>query len=259
MLDFDAILTKLAAIWTEAIAIWTDGGWAMIPILVIAVVMFGIGVHVWLGLRATGFSRVPESSWRDWIESPQERHGPVGDLIDFVTNTDTIDDTVAAFRSLRTTELTPFERDLRITKICVSAAPLVGLLGTVTGMLETFSALSSGSGGEQTMNQVAGGISEALITTMTGLVVALPGLFFQYQLQRGFERYRAFLAHMETVCVQVMYRDARAEMREAARQVAKAKVAATLKERIQSGARPEPDSDIVAAAILAMREQVAVD
>jgi biopolymer transport protein ExbB len=54
-------------------------------------------------------------------------------------------------------------------------APLAGLLGTVTGMIETFDSLASmslfrGSGG------VAGGISEALVSTQMGLAVAIPGL-----------------------------------------------------------------------------------
>jgi biopolymer transport protein ExbB len=53
---------------------------------------------------------------------------------------------------------------------------------------------------------VADGISEALITTETGLVIALPGLFFQYQLVRKHERYKAFLAHLETVCTQKLYK-----------------------------------------------------
>ncbi len=93
-------------------------------------------------------------------------------------------------------------------KICVSAAPLLGLLGTVTGMLATFGALASGSGGDKTMGLVAKGISEALITTETGLVIALPGLFFQYQLARRHERYKTFLAHLETVCTQTLYKAA---------------------------------------------------
>jgi biopolymer transport protein ExbB len=56
------------------------------------------------------------------------------------------------------------------------------------------------------MGLVAEGISEALITTETGLVIALAGLFFRYQLVRKHERYKAFLAHLQTVCTQDLYR-----------------------------------------------------
>ena len=53
-------------------------------------------------------------------------------------------------------------------------APLLGLLGTVTGMISTFDVMAvSGTGNAKAM---AGGISEALITTQTGLLVAIPGL-----------------------------------------------------------------------------------
>ncbi|MGA1518120.1 MAG: MotA/TolQ/ExbB proton channel family protein, partial [Phycisphaerales bacterium] len=63
--------------------------------------------------------------------------------------------------------------------------------------------------GDQTMAEVASGISEALITTETGLVIALPGLFLQYRLTRSYEKYRAFLAHLETVCSQHLHHQSR--------------------------------------------------
>ena len=59
----------------------------------------------------------------------------------------------------------------------------MGLLGTVIGMLGTFSAISSG-GGSETVDMVAAGISEALITTQTGLFIALPGIFLVLVIQR---------------------------------------------------------------------------
>jgi biopolymer transport protein ExbB len=152
---------------------------------------------------------VPEKTWRHWINYPDERKGPIGELLDFVTGVTSLKDTASCFEELRTTEIAPFERDIRVMKICVGAAPLLGLLGTVTGMLATFGALASGSGGEKTMGMVAAGISEALITTETGLVVALPGLFFLYYLSRKYERYKSFLAHLETVCTQDVYRKLR--------------------------------------------------
>jgi len=61
-------------------------------------------------------------------------------------------------------------------------APLLGLLGTVTGMIATFDVLAIfGTGNAKAM---AGGISEALITTQTGLLVAIPGLYLKGFLDR---------------------------------------------------------------------------
>jgi len=72
--------------------------------------------------------------------------------------------------------------DTLVTAIIV-AAPLTGLLGTVIGMMETFDALGdmalfSQSGG------IAGGISQALLTTQTGLTIAIPGLLVGRLLKR---------------------------------------------------------------------------
>jgi len=74
-------------------------------------------------------------------------------------------------------------RHRRIIRGLCGAAPLLGLLGTVSGMIETFSALTSmelfaKSGG------VAGGISEALISTQMGLFVAIPGVIVGRLLDR---------------------------------------------------------------------------
>lgn len=60
-------------------------------------------------------------------------------------------------------------------KTIVIAAPLIGLLGTVTGMIETFDSLASAELFSQS-GGIAGGISQALFTTQLGLVVAVPGL-----------------------------------------------------------------------------------
>lgn len=213
----DAAGVRATELWEQALTIWLGGGWAMVVIAAIAVVMFAMGLHLFLSLRATRTTAVPERVWRTWIEDASEREGPIGDVLDFVVDkSHGIEDTAQRFAQLRSTELPPFQRDLKIMRICVSAAPLVGLLGTVMGMLSTFDALSSGSGGDQTMGLVAAGISEALITTETGLVIALPGLFFQYQMARKFERYKAFLAHLETLCTQSVYRRMGAGLRLAA-------------------------------------------
>jgi biopolymer transport protein ExbB len=186
----------------EAFGIWRSGGWAMIALAVNAMILFAIGVNLWLNLKTHATRRVPESTWKRWIGHKNERRGYIGELLDFVTGAKDLDELGVRFNELHASEIAPFSRDLRFMKRCVSTAPLLGLLGTVTGMLTTFSALATGSGGEKTMDMVAGGISEALITTETGLLIALPGLFFQFHLTRERERYEAFLSHLETACTQ---------------------------------------------------------
>jgi biopolymer transport protein ExbB len=146
----------------------------MIPIAIVAALMFGVGLRVWLGLLGKGHGSTPEKVWRLWLTNPDHREGPIGELLDEVADEPSIEASAAAFAGLRTAEVAPFERDLKVMKVCIAAGPLFGLLGTVTGMLGTFGALASGAGGEKTMAAIAKGISEALITTETGLVVALP-------------------------------------------------------------------------------------
>lgn len=71
---------------------------------------------------------------------------------------------------------------LAVIGVLAAMAPLLGLLGTVTGMIGTFDILSVfGTGNAKGM---AGGISEALVTTQTGLLVAIPGLYMKGFLDR---------------------------------------------------------------------------
>jgi biopolymer transport protein ExbB len=78
------------------------------------------------------------------------------------------------------------KRNLSVIAILAAVAPLFGLLGTVTGMMTTFDAI--GIFGTGNAKAVAGGISEALITTQSGLLVAIPGLFMSEMLNRRNKR-----------------------------------------------------------------------
>ncbi|MBD3789682.1 MAG: MotA/TolQ/ExbB proton channel family protein [Campylobacterales bacterium] len=75
-----------------------------------------------------------------------------------------------------------------LTKTIVILAPLVGLLGTVVGMIETFDALQNSSMFSQGTS-ISGGISKALFTTELGLVVAVPGLIIGRVFDRKAERF----------------------------------------------------------------------
>jgi len=84
-------------------------------------------------------------------------------------------------------QLITLEKGVKTILVLASVAPLLGLLGTVTGMITTFDVISIfGTGNAKAL---AAGISEALITTQTGLIVAIPGLFMGNFLSREVQRF----------------------------------------------------------------------
>jgi biopolymer transport protein ExbB len=77
-------------------------------------------------------------------------------------------------------ELARFQQGMATLDTCITAAPLLGLLGTVTGMMRTFGALGGGDVGAAA-GQITGGVAEALIATACGLAIAITGLLpFNY-------------------------------------------------------------------------------
>jgi biopolymer transport protein ExbB len=99
--------------------------------------------------------------------------------------------------------------DDRLATIAVLAAvaPLLGLLGTVLGMIETFNVISVfGTGNSRAM---AGGISIALITTQTGLLVAIPGMLMSSRLNRKAQRLRTNLEETTAVLARHLTEGAR--------------------------------------------------
>lgn len=93
-----------------------------------------------------------------------------------------------------------------LIKTIVASAPLLGLLGTVTGMIETFDALTdmalfSQSGG------IAGGISQAMLTTQLGLIVAIPGLLCSRYIDRKEQVINIELAQLKDILCSADYDD----------------------------------------------------
>lgn len=91
------------------------------------------------------------------------------------------------------------DRSLRAIGILAAVAPLLGLLGTVLGMIETFDVISVfGTGNARAM---AGGVSVALITTQTGLLVAIPGLLMSNRLSRRAQLLKTSLDENTTLLI----------------------------------------------------------
>lgn len=91
------------------------------------------------------------------------------------------------------------ERFLNTLGTIAGISPLLGLLGTVIGMIKVFSAILAHGVGNA--NQLAGGISEALITTAAGLTVAIPSFFF-YRYFKG--RVEEYVVSMEEQAINLI-------------------------------------------------------
>jgi biopolymer transport protein ExbB len=89
-------------------------------------------------------------------------------------------------------QLPPLERSLQTIKILAAVSPLLGLLGTVSGIIQTFRVITAHGNGDPKL--LSAGISEALVTTEIGLLVAIPLLLSHHFLQR---RVKNVLVDME--------------------------------------------------------------
>lgn len=97
------------------------------------------------------------------------------------------------------TEARKIDKHIGTIVVLSKAAPLLGLLGTVCGMISAFEVISVFGTGEA--KSLAGGISEALITTQTGLLVAVPGLVLGSLLQK---RAEVIKARMQRFCLTLL-------------------------------------------------------
>lgn len=97
------------------------------------------------------------------------------------------------------------ERFLNTLGTIASVSPLLGLLGTVIGMIQAFSAIVANGVGDPTI--LAGGISVALITTAAGLAVAIPSLIFHRYFERLVDEYVVVMEAEALKLVEILHGD----------------------------------------------------
>lgn len=119
-----------------------------------------------------------------WLES----HSPLGAVLAAGLRNARLghDQVRSRLQEAATAVIHDMERFLSPLGTIASITPLIGLLGTVVGMIEVFSVIVSANGVERTAD-LAGGISQALVTTAAGLTVAIPALMFHRYFQRRVE------------------------------------------------------------------------
>jgi biopolymer transport protein ExbB len=165
-----------------------SGGWLMVPILLCSVIAAAISVErLWTLQR----SRITPKSllaqvWggvkNDELDAQKMRElrasSPLGQVLAAgISNARRGREVMKeAMMEVAGQVSHDMERYLTSLGIIASISPLIGLLGTVVGMIQVFSALMLEGAGNA--NVLAGGISQALITTAAGLSVAIPALMF---------------------------------------------------------------------------------
>jgi biopolymer transport protein ExbB len=170
------------------------GGWAMWPLILCSVVALAIiGERFWSLQRKYVCPSTLVPQVQQWLAQNQldaaridaiRTSSPLGrviaaGVINRRHNREIIKEAIEDAGRHATPEL---ERYLRTLGTIASIAPFLGLLGTVLGMIEMFSGIGSRGIGDPSI--VAGGISQALIATATGLTVAIPSVMF-YRFFRG--------------------------------------------------------------------------
>lgn len=135
----------------------------------------GIGLLVALWKLMTTIT--VELSVRKQLRQPQQAHSnnPLGRVMQAGEAGRTTDETELRVDEALLKEAPILERGLTLLKLVAAVAPLLGLLGTVTGMIGTFQSITLFGTGDPKL--MAGGISQALMTTVLGLCVAIPLLF----------------------------------------------------------------------------------
>ncbi len=169
----------------------------MVPLLLVSLLIYGLGAHLLWFVSIRRRAAVDDEQLKDWVSRPEHASGLAGEIIRYTqTDARSLDEIHSRYSEVNAAEIPAVERRLVLMNVMVNSAPLLGLLGTVLGMLKTFQAIAVGTG--KTVDLVAQGISEALITTEMGLLIAIPGYLMAYLIKRRKDEYVAFLARLES-------------------------------------------------------------
>jgi biopolymer transport protein ExbB len=173
-----------------------DGGPVMYPLLAFSIIALAFIVERFIALRRARINvneflakirkaLIVNHSVRDAVKICEQYQGPVASimkagLLKYGQSKEEVEKTI---ENAAIYEMGRLERGLVVLATTANVAPLLGFLGTVTGMIKSFDALAAA--GLSNPGLVAAGISEALITTAAGLAIAIPvQLCYNYFMSR---------------------------------------------------------------------------
>jgi biopolymer transport protein ExbB len=193
------------------------GGWLMVPILLCSVIAAAITVERFWTLRAELVAprNLLAQVWT-WIKNNEmdnrrlrevKSGSPLGQILaagitSHRRGREVMKESIEEVANHVVHEL---ERYLNTLGTVAAITPLLGLLGTVIGMIKVFTAIQLEGTGNAAV--LAGGISEALITTAAGLTVAIPSLFFYRYFQRKVDELVIYMEQEALKLVEVLNTD----------------------------------------------------
>ena len=199
---------KIAATKETFVEHISKGGPVVVPILVLGVLAVVIGLIKWFQIAGIRLAKPRDlqivlDRLKDGNEEGAMKHassikGPVGQLMETAVlhcNEPKEHIEEALYEQMLNTK-PALERWMPFVALSAATAPLLGLLGTVTGMINTFRLISVFGTGDPKM--LSSGISEALVTTEFGLIVAIPSLLIHAFISR---KAKGVLGSMEQTSV----------------------------------------------------------
>ena len=191
-----------------------DGGWMMLPLLICSIAMVAVIIDRCRAFRAAAkldpaalrgkvVKRVADGDVAGAVEACRGSEGPVAAVL--LTGLEKFarmyqkgkgeaeieSGVTKAMEDYAPKAMSVLEKRLGTMVLVASISPLIGMCGTVTGMINSFSVMAEAAGLDP--GAVAGGISEALITTAAGLIIAIPGVVAYNMFQKKVEEWNVQL------------------------------------------------------------------
>lgn len=205
--------------------LFARGGIAMWPLLLLSFLALSTIIErAWFWSKILTHDReiagrVLEAARRDWDAATEiarkSSNQPIGRFLYSALELDNPDPEVfqLALQATADEELATMRRGEKVLEATIAIAPLLGLLGTVLGLISSLSSIRLGDIGTDSTAGATLGIAEALITTATGLIIAITALAF-YRLFQSFVSGQAKIFRQSGNEIELLYRKGRTWQRD---------------------------------------------
>lgn len=192
---------------TEVVRLFSDGGPVMSMLAFIAAILYTTASASVFFVSKGNLKAAQKEDWVEWINNPEAGEGRAGEIIRYAMHGPriSIKTVQRRFDEVREVVISSIDRRLIVITTLVAVAPMTGLLGTVGGMLDMFDGLAAGSG-KKSMEKIQTGMMESLLSPLTGLVIALPGMFMALHIQQKRNWISSALTQLESAIIRIRFK-----------------------------------------------------